>query len=138
MFNIIDESNSSGSKFSKGAITALAEATFIGRVISTDTELPVSILKERSSVVCKSLTLPAIDVNQVMTCVPEFKNLKGKTTKKNLRRLLATIKFRLGLKLSENPMIFLHASDLNEEGRSFKLAFVEAMKIKGKKKAFLA
>jgi hypothetical protein len=120
-------------------MTALADSNNV-YAIATYVDRPLSVSPQGSSEVCRwPVALPVLDVNQVMSNIPAFENKhKNNIKDKILRRLMASLKFRLGFKISNNPIGILHFPESNKAGKAFLQDFSEAMKINNTRKALLA
>ena len=101
-WNDLDVSNT-GAYFSRGAMETLAQAKNV-TVVTTLTEIPpLSAL--RSSDVCRqALIHPRIDINRFLEDIRELR-FRVEITKDYQKRLYATLKFRLAVKLEEMSKI---------------------------------
>jgi len=106
-------------------MAALASAKGV-TVIATYTERPL-LPAVGSSEVCRvPITLPPIDVNQVMAVVPEL-TIDASDFGYTARRLLASLKCRLGFKLTELCFYsVLHCRGSNDDAEQFLRDFAEA------------
>ena len=96
-----------GARFSRGAMTSLAQAQNV-RVVATFTEPLNSVLAQVSSTVCRlPIPLPCLDVNTLMEKVPELKFTPESLESMNQtqRALLASLKFRLGMKITHGGLL---------------------------------
>ena len=93
-----DRTMASGADFSLGAMQTLASIRG-ARVIATYTNLPNEIPAATSSSVCRhGVPLPPLDIDQLMERVSELRiNTTTSRLEKEEKRLLATLKVRLGL-----------------------------------------
>lgn len=117
-----------GAPFSRGALSLLAS---IGRtrVIATYTEKP-TVFAKKSSKVCRfPIPLPAIDINQILRKVSELSLDKLIITNEDEFRMLASLKFRLVLKMTEMDIIsILHRRGTSVIAEEFLKEFEKIVK----------
>ena len=108
--------------FRRGCLETFANAEGV-TVFATFTELPRELPSTTSSATCRSpVPVPAVDVNKVIESFHEFAWLtSGSEFDGNAVRLWATLKFRLGAKLTDDGLAALHRPNENfaELRRSF-------------------
>lgn len=115
-----DQVDDNGAYFCRGALQVLARMKGAS-VVATYIE-PPPLSGQRSSEVCRGpLIKPCIDMNQVMNFIPELR-LDCTSETAEVRRLLATLKFRLAMKIGSlvgSSISVLHCRNISEEAETF-------------------
>ncbi len=119
-----------GKDFSQGAMEVLARVSR-AHVVATYTDVP-SLPPKGSSGFCRiPLTMPILNVNQIMDTVPELRiNIPSKASR-SFHRKLATLKLRLGMNIRRLGV--LHVRHDCPETESFLAAFQSAASLIDKK-----
>ena len=124
-------SKGDGAAFSRGAMGLLASLPK-AVVIATYVEKP-NIPDITSSDVCRyPIALPSLDINQVLKKVPELSLESLEITDRDEKRMLASLKFRLGFKIKEKGIIsILHRRGTCDQTEDFLKQFRDAVKENG-------
>ena len=116
--------------FAKGAMRVLASSPHhvIATYIRPVTELP-SLSQEPSAVCRYPIALPPIDVDQVMRYDPDLNIGASRFPSKKQQQMLATLRLRLGIKISELGLLHvLHRKGSSEKVHTFLANFRNIVK----------